>query len=313
MIFSTDTLAAMIRQHVPLDREEPSFSTIQTGKFNISYRVELADRELILRIAPPRSAVFVFYERLMMRQEPQLHALLLAETAVPVPRVLAFDDSRRLIDRDYILMTALPGTPWTDMAHVDDRRVLAQIGQCLAQVHRLHATQYGYLGPHKPMVPQNSWVDAFAIMWSKLIADVAAVGYYSDEETDFMRRLLDHYLLYFDRPVLPSLLHMDVWHQNILVNDDGDVTGLVDWDRALWGDPEIEFAVLDYCGVSEPAFWEGYGRERDGSAEARVRQLFYLLYEMQKYIVIRHGRNDDPAGARRARQQVFQLVRQHLA
>ena len=25
--------------------------------------------------------------------------------------------------------------------------------------------------------------------------------------------------------------------------------------------------------------------------------MFYLLYEIQKYIVIRHGRNSDPAGA----------------
>ncbi|WP_256973118.1 aminoglycoside phosphotransferase family protein [Nostoc sp. T09] len=61
----------------------------------------------------------------------------------------------------------------------------------------------------------------------------------------------------------PRLLHMDVWFQNILVDSAGNVTGLVDFDRALWGDPEIEFAVLDYCGISEPAFWRGYGRERD--------------------------------------------------
>ncbi|OUL36382.1 hypothetical protein BV372_08175 [Nostoc sp. T09] len=59
------------------------------------------------------------------------------------------------------------------------------------------------------------------------------------------------------------MLHMDVWFQNILVDSAGNVTGLVDFDRALWGDPEIEFAVLDYCGISEPAFWRGYGRERD--------------------------------------------------
>jgi fructosamine-3-kinase len=102
---------------------------------------------------------------------------------------------------------------------------------------------------------------------------------------------------------------MDIWHQNILVDEDGRVTGLVDWDRALWGDPEIEFAVLDYCGVSEPAFWEGYGQARDESEEARIRQVFYLLYELQKYIVIRHGRNNDPASARRYKAQVMGIVR----
>ena len=60
-----------------------------------------------------------------------------------------------------------------------------------------------------------------------------------------MRDLLDLYLEHFDRPITPRLLHMDVWSQNILIDEEGNVTGLVDFDRALWGDVEIEFAVLD--------------------------------------------------------------------
>ena len=74
-----------------------------------------------------------------------------------------------------------------------------------------------------------------------------------------MRRLLDRHAEVFDRPVPASLLHMDVWAENILADERGRLTGLIDWDRACWGDPEIEFAVLDYCGISEPPFWEGYG------------------------------------------------------
>ena len=124
-----------------------------------------------------------------------------------------------------------------------------------------------------------------------------------------MRQLLPAYRSCFDRSVPASLLHMDVWHQNILVNTQGTVTGLVDLDRALWGDPEIEFAVLDYCGISEPAFWEGYGRSRNTLPEALVRARFYLLYEVQKYIVIRLLRRDDPAGARRYKEQSFALAR----
>ena len=42
-----------------------------------------------------------------------------------------------------------------------------------------------------------------------------------------------------------------------LVDANNKVTGLIDWDRALYGDPEIEYAVLDVCGISKPAFWEG--------------------------------------------------------
>ena len=47
--------------------------------------------------------------------------------------------------------------------------------------------------------------------------------------------------------------------------------------------------MLDYCGISTPAFWQGYGRDRDLSEPAQVRRVFYLLCEIQKYVVIHHG------------------------
>jgi aminoglycoside phosphotransferase (APT) family kinase protein len=101
---------------------------------------------------------------------------------------------------------------------------------------------------------------------------------------------------------------MDVWSQNILVDEQGYMTGLVDFDRALWGDPEIEFAVLDYCGISEPAFWLGYGRDRDTSFSAQIRARFYLLYEVQKYIPIRIWRRNAPAQALEYKRTAFGLA-----
>ena len=101
----------------------------------------------------------------------------------------------------------------------------------------------------------------------------------------------------FDYLQSPRLLHMDVWSQNILVDSTGHVTGLVDFDRAVWGDPEIEFAVLDYCGISQRAFWQGYGRERAKSTSAVIRQWFYLLYEVQKYMPIAVWRRQDQVRA----------------
>ncbi len=306
--FSTETLERMVRRHVP-DIDGPvRFAPIPTGKFNTSFFARAGDREWVLRIAPPRDAVFVFYERGMMRQEPAIHELLLARTSIPAARILAFDDSLELVDREYLLMERLPGRPLTETPHAPYDRVLRQVGAHLAAAHALTADRYGYLGAHRPMTPQTSWVAAFEIMWSKMIDDIVGVGWYDRGEARFLRGLLDRHLSLFDRPAPASLLHMDIWHQNILVDDSGQVTGIVDWDRALWGDPEIEFAVLDYCGVSEPAFWEGYGRERDASPAARVRQAFYLLYELQKYIVIRQGRGHDAAGARRYKQQVMALA-----
>lgn len=308
--FSYEMLSQCIHRHIPESDEEMTITSISTGNFNTSYFVALNEQEYVLRIAPLKDAVYVFYEKNMMRQEPGIHALLLEKTTIPVANIIAYDDSGDIIPHDFLLMERLPGKPFSSSFAVDEAVVLQQIGSHLAQAHQLTAKAYGYLGEHAPMPPQSSWNEAFWLMWHKMIDDVAAVGYYTPEECSSLLTLLDKHEPLFDRTVPSSLLHMDVWGQNILVNEQGNVTGLLDWDRALWGDPEIEFAVLDYCGISKPAFWEGYGQQRDRSKASQVRNIFYLLYEIQKYIVIRHERDHDPETAKQYKQQVAHVVRQ---
>jgi len=308
--FPVELLRTLVTSKQPVAPAALTFQPIPTGKHNTSYFVGTGDGELVLRIAPPDDAGFLFYERRMMAQEPEIHALLRERTTVPVARILAYDDSRTLIDRDYLLMERLPGQPLTEVRVTPPlyAHILHQVGGYLQQMHALTAERYGYLGAHHPMEPQASWWEAFVVMWNSILDDIVAAGGYTAEEAAFMRQLLRTYRSSFDRSVPASLLHMDVWHQNILVDAQGTVTGLVDLDRALWGDPEIEFAVLDYCGISEPAFWKGYGKSRDTSPEARIRTRFYLLYEVQKYIVIRLLRRDDPAGAQRYKEHSLALA-----
>jgi len=317
MTDTIDTLTALVLAHIETDPASVRLTPITTGKHNRSYWVACDAGRFVLRIAPPDDAGFLFYERLMMRQEPALHALIRAETAIPVADVVAHDFSRARIDCDYLLMTALPGTPLSDaymLGRAQRQRALRQVGTHLRALHTLttgaHLGQrlYGYLGAHRPMPPQPTWAEAFHVMWNMLLDDVVACGMYPEAEAQVFRDLLDAYREVFAREVASRLLHMDVWEQNILVDAEGNVTGLVDFDRALWGDVEIEFAVLDYCGISEPAFWEGYGLPRDTSPAAQIRRQFYLLYEVQKYMPIRVWRRNNPADALRYKAYSFSLA-----
>ncbi len=235
--FETGLLAQLVAAYLPVEPQQLTFEAIRTGKHNTSYFVTGAGSGLVLRISPPDDAGFLFYEQRMMAQEPQLHSLLRAQTTVPVAEIVAYDDSHSLLDRDYLLMEHLPGQPLTEVRLTAGQMdgVLEQVGAYLAQMHALVADRYGYLGAHRPMAPQASWVEAFSVMWNKMMDDFVACGGYTTEEADAFRRLLDVYRPHFDRPVPASLLHMDVWSQNILVDDAGRVTGLVDLDRALVG------------------------------------------------------------------------------
>jgi aminoglycoside phosphotransferase (APT) family kinase protein len=319
--FDLPTLARLAADSLRVDAQSVHLRPIPTGKHNTSYYVESPAGEHVLRVAPPDDAGFLFYERRMMRQEPDLHALIRRRLPIPVAEVVSHDFSRARINRDYLIMSALPGIPLSHATNLTQPRldrVLRQTGECLRQLHSLTADDclgrlaFGYVGAHQPMAPQDTWWEAFRIMWHKLIDDVVDCEAYTPEEGQAMRDLLDFHRRHFDRPVTSRLLHMDVWSQNILVDDSGNVTGLVDFDRALWGDAEIEFAVLDYCDISEPAFWEGYGVERDTSTAAQVRRQFYLLYEVQKYMPIEIWRRDNREAAERYKRQCLALAGQLL-
>ena len=137
--FAPDVLERLVRKHLPELAGRPRFELIRTGKFNTSFYVDAGGEQYVLRIAPPSDSVFLFYERDMMRQEPDIHALLLEKTAVPVARILAFDVSHTIIDNDYLLMERLPGRPLTEMASVDYASVLREVGRYLAETHALTA------------------------------------------------------------------------------------------------------------------------------------------------------------------------------
>jgi fructosamine-3-kinase len=316
-----ETLVRLFISHVDADPASLRFTRVRTGKHNSSFWVRSDLGRYIIRIAPPDDAGFLFYERLMMRQEPDLHTLIRDRTRIPVAEIVGYDFERTHIDRDYIVMSALPGIPLSEFPALTQSvymRALRQVGEHLRQLHALTAAAclgldgeyHGYLGAHQPMEPQPKWSAAFHVMWNKLLDDVVACDGYTEEETQSLRDLLDLYIEEFDRPITPRLLHMDVWSQNILIDQQGNVTGLVDFDRALWGDVEIEFAVLDYCGISEPSFWAGYGNLRDESPSAIVRRQFYLLYEVQKYIPIHIWRRSDPTSAARYKQHSLALAAQ---
>jgi fructosamine-3-kinase len=285
-----------------------------TGKFNETFFVDSQelDRPLVLRVAPAEDrAAVLFYEHRMMRQEPGIHQRVRAETSMPIPEVAYFEESNERLGRDVILMERLPGEPSYRM---EGSSMLTELGAKLREVHDVVLAEpgrFGYLGPHAPMAAQSTWQDAFVVMWHALLDDIERCRGVSQEELTAWRRLLEERVGCFDHFREPaSLLHMDVWAENILSDERGRLTGLVDWDRAVWGDPEIEFAVLDYCGVSTESFWEGYGRRRPMDGDAQVRRIFYLLYEVLKYIVIRIARDGDRTRAAQYRDMAWQLANQ---
>jgi aminoglycoside phosphotransferase (APT) family kinase protein len=80
-----------------------------------------------------------------------------------------------------------------------------------------------------------------------------------------------------DEVQTPQLVHWDLWDGNIFVDGpSGRITGIIDFERALWGDPLMEFQYRTL--ETTPAFRLGYGRSLLESPTAPARRTLYNLY-----------------------------------
>lgn len=261
------------------------------GLYNSVYLVvteknDTCGNQFVLRIAPGDEVPKLFYEKDMMRAEPGIHKQVLTETTVPAPRILYTDFSRRKLDVDFLIMELMPGRSGAFSRQ--------ELGWYVKQLHTIKGSYYGY--PGRELEYKASWRETFFYYVNNIFADCLSAGAITDREC---RRFLDvfHSHEYAVGERDPLLLHLDLWGANILA-EHGKITGILDFDRGMFGDPELEFAVLDTYGYSTPDFFRGYGADRPGDTDAVIRQKLYLVYELIKYAFIRLARGGSRGAAR---------------
>ncbi len=182
---------------------------LKTGKFNSTFLIRVGDslfhnlteNKLILRIAPSDKEGFIFYEKNMMAQEPIIHEIVNDNTSIPVPEIYLYDDSREVVNRDYLLMEYIEGKALSEIDISADayKKIMEKMGVYLSQLHEnCRGNNYGYLGPHNCMEPSRNWKDAFEIMWNKLIDNIEDCGVYSEIDAEMARSILHDKLNLFE-------------------------------------------------------------------------------------------------------------------
>ena len=228
---------------------------IGLGQSNITLRVELVGRTVILRRPPPGplppSAHDVLREFRVLRG--------LARSAVPVPRPLAAcDDPSVLGDAPFYLMEALPGDairfelpPVLAAAPLAARRSIGeQVVDALAALHTTDPAAVGLADLGRPtgyLARQlRRWSGQLDYARTRPVPDL-------DWTAEWLRRNLPPDV---ERP---SIVHGDYKLDNALFSLEPPprLLGIVDWEMATLGDPLADLGWL-------LAFW----RERGDPAPA---------------------------------------------
>lgn len=282
--FSTQTVAELVNVQFGADTEIARIVPLTAGWFNTAYAIHFADREpgVVLRIAPHPDQRVLTYERDLMRREVEIIKTVQDIEGLPVPPLVGCDFSRRHLDRDYMFIEMLSGRPFNeikrdlpeDVVHDLDR----EVGRCIARLAEIRGPSFGYFGDG-PGAGSPTWRDAYLAIVEAVIQDGEDLGAKIPLLWDDLRDLIHAHSGVLDDITAPSLVHWDLWAGNVFVkpqNGSYVLEGLIDWERALWGDPDFETAVA--CRFYSPPFYEGYGKPLSETGPEAVRQSLYRLY-----------------------------------
>lgn len=268
---------------------------LKGGVFNTTYWVQTNHNRhgIVLRAAPTNRRVLFDFERSMMSAEPLFYGLL-QEHGIPTSNVVTYDNSRQIINREYIIFNYIPSVPMNDpqVPQAAKPGLYRQLGEIVARLHTIKHKQFGWLRPNGALPMFASW-SAFLQRFAAEIADrLAAHGLFDDGD---LRQFLDVFdqQAIFDQITEPRMVHADLWEGNVLVSEhDGQwqVAALIDIDKAIFGDSELEFA---FPTLLNDDFLQGYGRRPPASPAAQFRQNAYRLLYSFMYTYIWHAQFDD--------------------
>lgn len=265
-----------------------SVTELTEGTFNTAYRIRRTTGPgLVLKIAPPADTPMLSYERDLMHAEVEFYRA--AAPLGTIPNLLHADFTHTITDADLLLMTEVPGRSWhslrADLTPADRARLRHDLGRQVAALHRITGPAFGYRrAPGTPLA--SSWPEAVGAMFRILFADADRFAVTLPMSIDALTELVAAQEDLLTGITTPVVVHFDLWPGNILLDSATgqlEIGGLIDGERAFWGDPVAEFASLALLGdiESDAAFLAGYrdaGGQIEFDATTRRRLALYQTY-----------------------------------
>ena len=234
----------------------------RTGSFNIVYELSFSDG-IKWAIRVPATGVFSPSRSRSFYLDIVTQRFISSKTSMPIPRIHDWSlDRNNILSYPYVIMDFMPGTNlsklWNDKNWITDvklKRIFEQIAEWMTELAALEFDQIGRLdwdstsGMHRivPFPDGSAFIGEFQ-GYKDPDAPVPAGPF--DTAHSFLSYLLSIRRQASDSPMLAvlqlflsaltdsaldgppfSLSHPDFDSQNVLVDDDGTITGIIDWDN----------------------------------------------------------------------------------
>lgn len=268
----------MVKKYFPLHTMN-GYRELTEGYFNVAYEILLSNgTNVILKIAPLKETRIMTYEKNIMFVEVEAMKTAKIKAQIPIPDMLGYDDSCTICQSPYFFMEKLEGNSLNKVKNTLSPEQLANIyieaGKIIKKVNEISCPRFGY--PGRPEIQGSEWYPVFHQMLEAGICDAQNGNVDLKISTDLLWNYLERDKAIFDEVTEPRLVHWDCWDGNIFVKD-GLITGIIDWERSLWGDPLMEVGFRTYQDNS--LFLKGYSIN-SLTANQQRRALWYDIYAL---------------------------------
>jgi aminoglycoside phosphotransferase (APT) family kinase protein len=256
---------ALVRA-LPSTAPVSSIERINQGWGNLTWFADTAIGRLVVKVGLPTSDIDKWRSAAAGVELARAHG-------VPTPELLAFVDEVPSLDHRILrVFRHLAGsTPRVDES---SSRLFEQLGSVVRQLHTISLPRFtsrvGGAG-------FDRWSEFIEDRWVPTLGRVALAGI---DPTLVARAkgVADSLAAAVDGVAAPTLCHRDLYLDNLLIDDDGALVALLDFDLVEVWDPLVEFFKLEWF-VFEPipaareSFMSGYlaGAPLPPMFEERVR------------------------------------------
>ncbi len=276
-----ETLKKMV-DHIFHPLELQSCKELTEGYFNVAYEVTLSNgKTVILKVAPADGVRVMTYEKNIMCAEVQAMEKIREHDGIPAPKMLGYDNSHTICKSPYFFMEKLDGSSLNEIKNSLSQEQLNDIytetGRICREINNIVCPCFGY--PGQAGFQGTDWYTVFRKMLEAGISDARQGSVDLKIPVDELLWYLERDKDVFIEVAEPRLVHWDLWDGNIFVSD-GRITGLIDWERCIWGDPLLEVGFRSHSDSA--LFKKGYGI--NGITEPEKRRI--LWYDIYLFVLV---------------------------
>ncbi|MFA7301283.1 MAG: aminoglycoside phosphotransferase family protein [Candidatus Shapirobacteria bacterium] len=242
-----------------------SIEELKSGSINPTF---LINNKYILRIDLGNSE----YQNKLKKES--IIFTLLPKFNIPTPKLFAFDDSKIILEFDYLLMSYISGKNLKD----DFQSELSlELGDLVRKINLVTAND---LGDQEIFGDIDNWLNKIKLNFKMYWKYLTDLNYFNNDISRQIETIYDDYCKIRNWNNKGRLIHGDINPGNIVANN-GNIVGIFDFEYATIADPlgDLERLAIDFQinnNFNPELFLQGYG-QNDFSSEELTRIKMYNL------------------------------------